>query len=130
MFDGHESKEAGHQNRYQCSSPALTASAIAVLQTRQREAVATHRSNACHQGQVSLVLSLCTGSISLLPAWCHQQHLVSPDVLCCFQGGQEQSIGWLRYIVQSTSAMQWFLESHLLGPLMDSGVCVSDALLG
>lgn len=50
MFDGHESKEVGHQNRYQFSFPAMAASAIAALQMGQSGPVTTHRNNACRQG--------------------------------------------------------------------------------
>lgn len=66
MFDGHESKEVGHENRHRCGSLASAASAIAALQTGRRGAATAHGNG------VSPAESLWTGSVCLLPAWCHR----------------------------------------------------------
>lgn len=82
MFDGCESKEVGHQNRYGCSSPASAASAIAALQTGRRGAVTAHGNGACHQAE-SLWTGLRGPCVVLLH---HQAFLVSPDSLVLLAG--------------------------------------------
>lgn len=114
MFDGCESKEVGHQNRYGCSSPASAASAIAALQTGRRGAVTAHGNGACHQAE-----SLWTGSVCVVPAWCccTTRHSWCPQTsrAACRVGRSGVSDGWDARR-RSTSAVQRLLENHPLGP--------------
>lgn len=121
MFDGRESKEVGHQNRYWCSSAVSAASAIAALLIGRRGAVTAHGSGVCHQDRVSLAESLWTGSICLLPAWCPR---IANNTWC-----PQTSCAASRVGRSGASAVQGFLEDRLLGPLMGLGGC-ADALRG
>lgn len=58
----------------------------------------------------------------------HLQLLVSPEVLCCSQGGQEGCARGLGAHKRNTFDMQWFVEKHLLEPLVCLWGCANASL--